>query len=195
MRTGKRACAAGYTYVVVLIWVALAGVGLAVTGELWRTTMQREREEELLFIGEEFRRAITSYYEASPGAQRFPPSLAALVRDERFPTVRRHLRKIYVDPMTGKAEWGLVKQPEGGIVAVHSLSTARPLRTGNFTGTREAFAGKQKYSEWVFRSDTGAVAATSPQAQTVQAMPAGPTAAPPASSPARAAPPASTAAK
>jgi len=157
MRTGKPAVAAGYTYIAVLIWVALVGLGLGVTGELWRTTAQREREEELLFIGEEFRRAITSYYQASPGVQRFPPSLNALLRDERFPNVRRHLRKIYIDPMTGKADWGLVRQPEGGIVAVYSLSAARPLRTGNFTGAREAFLGKTKYSEWVFRSDVAAV--------------------------------------
>jgi hypothetical protein len=75
--------------------------------------------------------------------------------------VRRHLRKIYVDPMTGSAEWGVVKQPEGGIVAVHSLSHARPLRTGNFTGAREAFAGRQKYSEWVFRAEAAAVVTAS----------------------------------
>jgi type II secretory pathway pseudopilin PulG len=172
MRTGR---AAGYTYVVVLIWVALAGIGLAITGELWRTTAQREREAELLFIGEEFKRAITSYYESSPGVQRFPASLAALVRDERYPTVRRHLRKIYVDPMTGTAQWGLVKQPEGGIVGVYSLSFARPLRTGNFTGAQEEFAGKQKYSDWVFRSEVAAVVMPNMQttAPAAMALPSG----------------------
>ena len=180
MRSGRRS--RGYTYVAVLIWVALAGLGLAVTGDLWRTTAQREREAELLFIGEEFRRAIASYYEASPGVQRFPPTLAALLRDERHPTVRRHLRKIYVDPMTGQAEWGLVKRPEGGIVGVHSLSAARPLRVGNFSGHREAFAGKQKYSEWVFAPDavpavsgpgTGPQAGLAVQAAPLPVAPAG----------------------
>lgn len=183
MRTGRTA---GYTYVVVLIWVALAGIGLAITGELWRTTAQREREAELLFIGEEFRRAITSYYESSPGVQRFPTSLAALVRDERYPTVRRHLRKIYVDPMTGTAQWGLVKQPEGGIVAVYSLSSARPLRTGNFTGAQEAFAGKPKYSDWIFRSEVAAVVTSNMQTTAPAAM-ALPSGAPGPSAPPRAA--------
>lgn len=184
MGTGRPA---GYTYVVVLIWIALAGVGLALTGSLWSTTAQREREEELLFIGDEFRRAITSYYESSPGVQRFPTTLSALVRDERYPVVRRHLRKIYVDPMTGKPEWGLVRQAEGGIVAVHSMSDGHPLRTGNFTGAREAFAGKRKYSEWVFRSDVAAVVVTGNQgiqqgAPAAMAVPGG---APRAASPPR----------
>ncbi len=145
--------ATGYTYVAVLIWVALVGLGLAVTGELWHTTMQRERETELLFVGEAFRRALNSYHDGSPGLQRFPRTLEALVRDERHPSVQRHLRKIYRDPMTGQAEWGLVRQPDGGIVGVHSLSTAVPLRRGNFKGYAEAFAGKRRYSEWVFRAD------------------------------------------
>lgn len=183
MRSGRPPAASGYTYVVVLVWVALAGIGLAVTGDLWRTTAQREREEELLFIGEEFRRAITSYYEGSPGVQRFPPTLAALIRDERYSTVRRHLRKIYVDPMTGKADWGVVKQPEGGIVAVHSLSTARPLRTGNFSGRREAFAGKAKYSEWVFRADAAAVVTSGSSTAQAGAVSGGAPAAAPARPP------------
>lgn len=152
--SGSRAALAGYTYVIVLLWVALVGIGLAVTGQVWHTTAQREREEELLFIGEEFRRALTSYYETSPGVKRFPPSLAVLVRDERQGIVRRHLRRVYADPMTGQAEWGLVRQPDGGIVAVHSLAKGKPLRSGNFTGAQEAFSGKQRYSDWVFRVES-----------------------------------------
>lgn len=164
MRSGRRAPGNGFTYVVVLAWVALVGIGLAITGELWRTAAQREREAQLLFIGEEFRRALNSYYEQSPGVQRFPTSLSALLRDERYPTVRRHLRRMYVDPMTGKAEWGLVRQPEGGIVGIFSLSTAQPLRTGNFSGANEGYAGSRKYSEWVFRADAGRALAPVSQA-------------------------------
>jgi type II secretory pathway pseudopilin PulG len=160
MRAGERAFPVvhqhGYTYVAVLLWVALVGIGLSITGEMWHTAAKREREQELLFIGHEFRRALHAYYEASPGVKRYPTKLAALLRDERTPAVRRYLRRIYVDPMTGKAEWGLVRQPDGGIVAVHSLSTARPLRTANFTGEDEALAGKRRYADWLFRANGAA---------------------------------------
>ena len=36
---------------------------LAGAGQLWRTEAQREKEKELMFIGEQFRLAIGSYYE------------------------------------------------------------------------------------------------------------------------------------
>lgn len=182
MRSGERRSrrpgrARGFTYVAVLVWVALIGTGLAVTGDVWRTTAQRERENELLFIGEEFRRALTAYYESSPGAKRFPVSLGALLKDERYPTVRRYLRKMYVDPMTGRAEWGVVRQPDGGIVAVHSLSAARPLRSANFTASQEEFAGKRSYSEWVFRAEAAGIVMTVPPPGGGAAAPAAPPAA------------------
>lgn len=169
MRSGRRR--GGYTYVVVLAWIALAGVGLGITGELWATAAQREREADLLYIGEAFRAALNAYYEQSPGVPRYPATLAALLRDERYPTVRRHLRRIYVDPMTGKAEWGLVRDGSGTIVGVHSLSRARPLRNAHFSRAQEAFAGKQAYAEWVFRAD-GAVAAPGGGAPAMSSAPA-----------------------
>ena len=50
----------GFSYIGLLIAVALLGVGLASAGELWRTAAKREREQELLFAGREFRNAIAS---------------------------------------------------------------------------------------------------------------------------------------
>lgn len=40
--------------------------------------------------------------------------------------------------------------PEGGIVGVHSLSEATPIKSGNFGYGDESFEGKAKYSDWVF---------------------------------------------
>jgi|APFre7841882724_1041349.scaffolds.fasta_scaffold23133_4 hypothetical protein len=51
----------------VLFMVALLGVSLAAVGEAWQSAVRREREVELLFIGNEFRQAIGRYYEATPG--------------------------------------------------------------------------------------------------------------------------------
>jgi hypothetical protein len=75
-----------------------------------------------------------------------------LIRDPRLPGIKRHLRKIFVDPMTGTMEWGLVKTPDGaGIAGVYSRSEDAPLKTANFQPDDREFEGAARYSEWKFR--------------------------------------------
>jgi len=140
----------GFTYLALLFVVAILGVGLAATGVVWHTAAQREKEIELLFVGAQFRRALASYYLFSPGAKRFPVELADLVKDPRLPGIKRHLRRLYPDPMTGKAEWGIVRNAEGGIIAVHSLSEQGPIRTYFPDDLHKSFNGKKRYADWVF---------------------------------------------
>ena len=94
-----------------------------------------------------------------PGSQQYPQRLENLLADNRFPNVRRHLRRIYRDPMTGSTDWGLVRGPNGGIVGVYSTSTAQPLKTANFPKDYAAFAGAPSYRDWVFAPGGGAAGA------------------------------------
>jgi len=55
-----------------------------------------------------------------------------LLSDPRFPTPVRHLRRVYRDPMTGSTEWGLVKEPDGGLSGVYSPSTDAPFKRAGF---------------------------------------------------------------
>jgi len=140
----------GFTYLGLLFAVVIMGVALASVGEVWRTMQQREKEMDLLFIGREFRRAITSYYEMAPvGKQELPRKLEDLLEDDRFPTVRRHLRKIYIDPMTGKPEWGLVRMGDR-IAGVYSLSNGVPIKQDGFKDGERDLAGAQSYRDWKF---------------------------------------------
>jgi len=142
---------AGFTYLALLFAVAIAGVALAATGALWSVEARREREVELLFVGNQFRQAIRSYYELSPGmVKHYPMSLDELVRDNRYLGVKHHLRRIYTDPITGQSEWGLLMAPEGGIMGVHSLSDRTPIKRSNFLLRDAMFEGKELYSEWHF---------------------------------------------
>jgi len=128
MRSPRRQASAGFTYLGVLLAVAFLGVFLGLVGEVWRTAQQREAERDLRFVGDEFRRAIGHYYEATPGAvKRYPRTLKDLLRDDRFPGVRRYLRRIYRDPITLRQEWGLVAADDGGISGVFSLSGEEPI--------------------------------------------------------------------
>jgi type II secretory pathway pseudopilin PulG len=148
--SGRRA-ARGYTYAAVLLAVAAIGVGLAAAGEVWHHSAQREKERELLFVGNQFRGAIASYYERTPGgSKRYPAKLEDLLQDPRFPGTQRHLRRLYADPMTGKAEWVLIPGPDGGIMGVHSPSQARAIKTASFLPRDRSFEGTSRYSEWRF---------------------------------------------
>jgi type II secretory pathway pseudopilin PulG len=142
----------GVTYVAVLLLVALQGAVLAAAGTVWHTAQKREKERELLFVGDQFRRAIRAYAASGPGAAgQLPRSLEDLLRDPRFPGAKRHLRKIFVDPITGKQDWGLVRTPDGhGIEGIFSLSGEAPLKTGNFRADDRDFEGAKRYSEWKF---------------------------------------------
>ena len=153
----RRPATAGFTYIGLLLLVAAMGVSLTVVSQVWQTKQKREREDELLFIGNQFRRAIEYYYVSTPGgAARFPRSLEDLLRDPRVPGVRRYLRRIYRDPMTGRNEWGLVKTGDV-IVGVHSLSEEAPLKKRGFRYADRSFEDRARYSDWVFvtRFDQG----------------------------------------
>ncbi len=132
----------GFTYLTALLLVAAVGASLAAVGGLWSQASQREKEAELLWIGEQFRQAIGLYYQRSPGsAKRYPEKLEDLLEDRRFLTVQRYLRRIYADPMTGKPQWDLISAPGDGIMGVRSLSGGRPVRERG---------GARRYADWTF---------------------------------------------
>jgi type II secretory pathway pseudopilin PulG len=143
--------ARGFTYLWVLATLAMMSVGYVIAAEVYTTSATRDREKQLLFIGHQFRDAIERYHAAQVGGSNheYPARLEQLLRDDRFPNVHRHLRRLYVDPMTGKADWAVV-QVAGRIAGVHSLSDATPIKQGNFDPDDAGFEGKQKYSAWVF---------------------------------------------
>lgn len=141
----------GFTYIALLIFIAIMGVGLAATGEVWHMTMKRDKEEELLFVGNQFRNAFTMYYYRTPGQMgRYPMSLEELLKDPRYPATKRYLRKIYLDPITNSTNWELIKGPNGEILGVHSASEDEPIKKSNFRLADQDFEGKTKYSDWVF---------------------------------------------
>ena len=151
----------GFTYVWLLLAIGLVAAGLAATSEVASTAARRDKEAELLFVGNQFVRAIAMYRAAVPASQQYPQQLEDLLADKRFPNVRRYLRRVYSDPMTGSRDWGLVRGPNGGIVGVYSTSNAQPLKTANFPKDYAAFAGAASYRDWVFAAG-GATAGSTP---------------------------------
>lgn len=115
----------GFTYLWLLLLVAIGSVSLAALGAGWHTTGQRERERELIFRGEQIAQALVAYHAASGvGPPRWPRTLDELVQDKRGPVNRHHLRQRYADPMAADGQWALITDEQGGIVGVHSTSQA-----------------------------------------------------------------------
>ena len=114
--------ARGFTYLWVLVAIAVLGIGLLAVSEVWVTTARRQRLAEIDWIGAQFTQAIGSYYYATPAlAKSYPPSLQDLVQDRRFVTTRRHIREVYRNPFTGAADWELVTSSNGGIRGVRAI--------------------------------------------------------------------------
>ena len=150
----------GFTYLGLIVLVTIVGLVGAATLKIESLMRRAQAEEELLEIGAEFSRALRSYAAATPRGQRQQPaSLQDLLRDPRFPNPRRHLRKIYIDPITGKDEWGIMYlSGESGVIGVHSLSDSKPLKIGNFDARFQNFEKAELISDWRFtRSGQGAV--------------------------------------
>lgn len=157
----------GFTYLGLMFLVTLLAMTSVLASTLWSTLQRREREAELLFVGAQFQAAIERYALGARGSEpRYPQRLEALLRDDRVPEVRRHLRRIYADPMTGRADWGLVRDAQGGIVGVHSLSPSGPA-PGTLNAQRFASAAKPgqalRYSDWRFNAASVGAAASAAQ--------------------------------
>jgi len=151
---------AGFTYLAVLFIVAIMGGSLALVGEVWHTAVAREKEAELLYVGNQYRKAIERYYLGGPSL--YPRNLPDLLKDPRKPDTVRYLRRLYSDPITGKDEWGILKAPDGGVMGVYSLSNAAPFKQDGFPQRDQTFKGASTYQEWRFLYQPSGVVAPSP---------------------------------
>jgi type II secretory pathway pseudopilin PulG len=137
----------GFTYIGLMFAVAVLGITLATVGVVWSTQIRREKEAELLWIGDQYRDAI-GRYRAAGGV--YPQQLSDLVEDNRFPLVRRYLRKLFPDPMTGQLDWQLIPAPGSGFMGVASTSTLKPIKVAGFPVYEASFESADCYCAWAF---------------------------------------------
>lgn len=141
----------GFTYIALLAAIVIIGISLGAAGKYWQNVMMREKEEELLFRGEQYRMAIERYYSAFPGRFQFPQNIEELLKDDRFPRAKRHLRQQYKDPITGE-DFEVIRDMSKGnrITGVYSKSDKEPIRKAGFLEQFQSFDGKSAYREWKF---------------------------------------------
>ena len=153
MRAGSAAARqGGFTYLGALFLLALMGLGLAGTGDAWSLASRRERERELLWAGNQYVRALTAYYEQSPGVKQYPMQLQELLEDRRFPQPRHHLRQLHADPVA-RAPFVAIRNAQGRIAGVRSASEAAPMKQAGFAPPWEHFQGRARHADWQFVAD------------------------------------------
>lgn len=155
-RTSGAYAQQGFAYLLLLITVAILGLLSASSLSIGAQVSRRDAERELIAIGNEFEQALKSYagisgnLQAATAGATGPGTLEDLLKDPRFPSVKRHLRQIYVDPLTGRVEWGVVRTPSGSIVGIYSLADGVPIQRSGFDATRSAFENANSYGAWIF---------------------------------------------
>ena len=81
----------GYAMAALLVGMAVMAIMLGVALPVWRTAVQREREAELVFRGEQYANAIEIFQRRTGG---YPQTLDLLEKT-------RAIRRLYKDPITG----------------------------------------------------------------------------------------------
>jgi type II secretory pathway pseudopilin PulG len=89
----------GYILIMLMIAISILSIGLLIAVPVWQTEIQREKEEELIFRGNEYVEAIRMLQMKKPGA--FPRTLDELLKE-------KCIRRLYEDPMTDHGEWNLI---------------------------------------------------------------------------------------
>ena len=118
-----RTSSLGYTFIELIIATAVMMVLASAALPVARVSMRRTKEAQLHRTLREMRTAIDDFkryadaqristMEINIGNENYPPSLETLVDGVPFASdpsgrKKRFLRRIPIDPVTGKAEWGL----------------------------------------------------------------------------------------
>ena len=145
-----RARSGGWALLTALLSAMLIGLSATAAQISLRIEREREREQQLLQIGREVVAALRSYRDAVGVTQpELPRQLSDLVDDKRAIGVMRHLRRIPLDPFTGKEDWGLVRQGDR-IIGIYSQATRAPLTRRGFPADFADFAKAARLSDWRF---------------------------------------------
>ncbi|TCW77977.1 hypothetical protein C5O80_32910 [Burkholderia sp. SRS-46] len=148
-RAGCRPRAArerGLVLLALLIALMLMSIALAGALDVWALQRRREQEKQLLFAGDQYRRAIVHYYRL---ARVYPESVDELVDDTRFPTPLHHLRRAYPDPLTGRTDWMFLWRADRFYGVYSSVDQATVKRAG-FPRLYADFEGAETYRKWKF---------------------------------------------
>lgn len=138
----------GFTYAFMLL--ALIAIGLAAQAAVYNTSMEKRRHIDVKIEqeGQQFIRALESYWHAVSIEQRtLPRTIDQLLLDPRFP-FKRHLRRQLQSPYDA-AEWAYLRDQNGHIYGAFLNSEESPTRR-RILGLDGSELVVETYSDWQF---------------------------------------------
>jgi type II secretory pathway pseudopilin PulG len=100
----------GTLLVIIMVGVAIGSIALTVATQSWSTAVRRDKEQELIFRGNQYVTAILAYRKDHGG--QFPLTLEDLYKPG--PRRLRYIRQLYKDPIVEGGKWGLLYLMPGG---------------------------------------------------------------------------------
>jgi hypothetical protein len=113
-----------------MLWVLFAMLLIALASQKVFVNASKQALREKLLLQKSiltaYQKGIESYLNSSPGVQKnYPIELQDLLVDSRQIQIKRHLRKLYADPMQPQVPvdqaWGIVRNNQGQITSVYSI--------------------------------------------------------------------------
>ncbi len=143
----------GYALIVAIIAINMFAIFSLMAASMWQREILRENEEELIFRGEQYVRAIENFRKKYPNT--FPRTLEVLEK-EKF------IRKLYKDPLSETGKWNYVMKsrnvrnktllviPEELLTKYIKSYDLIGVSGGSVDESYREYRGKNRYDEWAF---------------------------------------------
>lgn len=128
---GSRGRARGYILIILMMAVFVISLGFLIATPVWQTELQREKEEELIFRGQQYVEAVRLFNKKNPG--RFPSTLKELLD-------KKCIRRLYKDPLSRDGQWNVILAPTGagGVAASYGPAAGGPAAGASLGGGQGA---------------------------------------------------------
>lgn len=142
----------GLAYLMLILAIAIVGAATASSVTIGARRARADAEDALLAVGAEFEQALTSYRGRGSASMAGggPKTFDDLLKDPRVPGIKRHLRQLRADPLTGRTEWGVLRHPDGSMAGIYSLAPGQPGKETGFALHQGRFEKAGTYAQWVF---------------------------------------------
>lgn len=137
----------GFMLLALMLLVTLMLIGLALEAPSIAQQIKRDKEEELIHRGNEYKNAIKKYFRKFG---QYPASLDQLVSTNNM----RFLRRRYKDPFTGKDDWRILHPGEvqinavnGGTAAPQQLGQPQPFGQAQPAGQSQPIGQSQQFGQ------------------------------------------------